>query len=215
LPAFQKQAADQASRPCLLWRLPDVSPADIDDQAQRLLAEQARTGDVEDCRRAVVDRLQELARCEVAAPQPADEGPGEMLFVNHLPDDEELARTVCRTLTQYQYRCVKRSFDGGTEEELRLDFEKNLRGCASLLMVFGRVSKVAAKAQVLECLKVLGSRQPSGRSIGNWFVVAGPPPKPSASLDLFFDGLYEVDCARELEAPLIAALAAAHKGAAR
>ena len=38
----------EASRSCLLWRLPDVSPDDIDDQGQRLLAEQARTGDVEE-----------------------------------------------------------------------------------------------------------------------------------------------------------------------
>jgi hypothetical protein len=215
LPELQKRLADQASRPCLLWRLPNVSPADIDDGSQRALAEQALAGDVEDCRRTVLDRLQELARIQSSPSPPAEDAFDEQLFVNHLPDDEELARTVCRTLAQHQYLCVKRSFDGATEEELRLDFEQNLRTCGRLVMVYGKATKPAAKAQLLECLKVVGRRQPTGRSIGAWFIVAGPPPKLSASLDLFFDGLREIDCGRDLEAPLVAALAEARQGAPR
>ena len=89
---------------------------------------------------------------------------------------------------------------------MRQDFEQNLRQCASLVMVYGKATKPAAKAQVLECLKVAGRRQPTGRSIGAWFVVAGPPVKPNCSLDLFFDGLREIDCSRDLETPLVAAL---------
>ncbi len=55
--ALQKQLADGADLPSLFWRLPDVEPADIDDADQRQLADQARAGDVEDCHRAIVDRI--------------------------------------------------------------------------------------------------------------------------------------------------------------
>lgn len=208
LPRFQQQLAEEAKLPRLIWRLPDIAPAEIDDLPHRQWVEQALAGDVEDCRRAILDRLQELDQQQAAAtsPRPAA-APGETLFVNHLPDDEKLAREVCRVLTQQHFVCVKRSFDGATEDELRLDFEQNLRACDKLLMVHGQAAKTAAKAQLLECLKVSGQRQATDRAIGGWFVVFGPPPKDNPTLDLYFEGLHEIDGSQDLHASLTRAFA--------
>jgi hypothetical protein len=217
LPALQRHRAELAKVPLLLWRPKDVQVAEIEDADQRALAELAVAGDVEDCRRAIVARLKELdeqAKCAAAMESSADsdaDGIAQMekLFVNHLPDDEELARTVCRAL-QKQFVCVKRSFDGASEEELRQDFERNLQACESLLIVYGKIPKTAAKQQVLECWKVIGSR--NRRPIGDWFVVAGPPDKTNPSVDVFIDGLHEIDCTRELETSLTQAIAAYRHG---
>jgi hypothetical protein len=178
---IQKKLAEEASLPLLFWKGEDVDVSEVEDNGLKTLVQQARLGTVEDAKQAIIEKLAELTKPKTSmAPK---RQVGETLFINHLPEDKELAQLVFNRLSA-RFECIKRPLSGASESELRAYFEQKLLECDHMVMVYGKASRLSANEQVRSCFKVVSSNRPVSDAIADWFVVVGPPQPSDADLEL-------------------------------
>ena len=197
---IQKKFAEDRKLPLLFWKAEDVDLAEVEDEGLKSLIQQARLGTVEDAKRAIIERLAELAKPATSTNVQARTG--ETWFINYLPEDKDLGQRTFTRLAE-RFECIKRPLSGASEAELRAYFEDKLLECDHMVMVYGRASRLSVNEQVRSCFKVVASKRPVRDAIAEWFVVVGPPQPPDAEVELDVGcrgfRLRAVDCRDDFE----------------
>ena len=196
---LQKKLAEDKGLPCSFGR-PKTRFAEVEDEGLKSLVQQARLGTVEDAKRAITERLAELAK--PATPPNAQARAGETWFINYLPEDKDLGLRAFNRLTE-RFECIKPPLGGASEADLRAYFAEKLLECDHLVMVYGKASRLSVNEQVRSCFKIVTSKRPVDSAIAEWFVVVGPPQPPDADVELDVGcrgfRLHAVDCREDFE----------------
>jgi hypothetical protein len=197
---------------CLQWRSPKLDLAKIRDAEHRSLLEGdfVRVEELEIFKKAILDEVTRLTQQKGSRVKRGcttdDEGrvrAPQMVFVNHVQQDDDLATRVCVVLEKHGFVCIQ-PLSEGLPEDVRKDFEANLEESNGLILVYGQVPVAWVREQFRNVVKRLAVRP---RHLRPWWIVDGPPAK-EVRIGIKCPGMNVVDCSSEdVEGPLTSALA--------
>lgn len=180
---LQHRLALAANKRILQWRSPavteeffdsqDVDDPDLTVTHRRLLFGQVRAEHLEDFKRRVIELALEPPPRAV---QPKGLG---MIYVSFNPnsDDSKFAEDLCGYLGEHGFGIVTPVEDDNEDPKvIRADFEKNVLGSRSWIVVYGdQKQKFWARGQVSEINQLLCEHKKQGGTIH--LCAAPPPPK--------------------------------------
>lgn len=195
LPAFQDEIARRCNLVRIQWRERGLDVESVKDPLHRSLLDGARACGLEELKRSV---LQAAVSQRAASMPPLQRGVA--VFVNADVADSGLAEIVGRELAQigdvagFGVDCFL-PLREGKPETVRLDFEKNLRECDGLLLVYGDADADWVRTQLRQGRKILCMRDHPLLSLA---VLEGPPPDKS-NLAVAVANLALLDCRNGLD----------------
>lgn len=134
---LQHEQAVASQKPRLLWRPPDLKPADIASEAYRKLVELAdvRAEPLEDFKRAVTQKLKELS---TPPPPPTPPRALPWVFVDYALEDHDHVEQVVRTRLNAHHFDVSFPYHAAkSPSESRSYLQSQLEQCDVLLVVYG------------------------------------------------------------------------------
>jgi hypothetical protein len=182
LPLLQWDVARRAGKKMLLWRDRSVNLTDVASADHRTLLDSAIACPIEEFKRAVVDE----GRRE--PPPPPARPSSVMVFVDSESRDQPLARELGRILAAQGVACYW-PLEKGTPEEVRKDFESNLRDCDGVVIVYGASEPSWVREQLRFGTKVF--RQRTNRPA--LAICQGPPPE-KGELGMLDPDMLFLDC---------------------
>ena len=182
LPLLQWEVAERIGKKMLLWRDRSVDPAAVANPDHRRLLESAIACPIDEFKQTVA------AEARREPPRPPTRPAGVMVFVDSQSDDRPLAREVGKALASHGVTCYWR-LEQGSQDELRADWEGNLRDCDGVVIVYGASEASWVRERVRLGTKVL--RQRANRP--TLAIFQGPPPEKS-ELGMFDPDMLTLDC---------------------
>ncbi len=185
-PDLQYTLAKRSSLPLLQWRALELDVAAVEDEAQRelLQGESVRACGIEEFKEAV---LEEAARKPVQAkPRAAAD---VLLFLDTDGPDRGLAERVGKYLFS-QGIGYSMALQAGTPEDIRKDFEDNLRECDGLMLVYGAASPSWVRSKLRWCRKIVSQRSEPPVTLA---VFEGAPHE-AAGIGIEIPGWQWIDC---------------------
>jgi hypothetical protein len=180
----QLDLALSLGKPVLQWRSPALDMAAVEDDAQRELLEKARAEGIEDFKREIQRRLDDL-RNPALRPDPAD----ACVFVDTDSADRPLAEQLCDILSRYEagYRLPTEDQD---PRKFRKDLRENLLSCDALILIYGATTRSWVEGHLKELQKMLTRRVNPLRGLA---LVEGPP-DPKDRLSIMLPRMKVINC---------------------
>lgn len=167
LPALlAKMAKRQTGMRTLQWRDPLIDLNSISDPTHRALLDAATACPIEEFKRSVV-----AAATQKPDPPPTPRPPNVLVFVDHLPEDSELAEQVRKVLWDESIEDVQLPIDGNAQV-VNDNLEDLLNQADGMIEVFGCAEPASLDMRMRHHKRILGGRD---RKIAALAILEGPP----------------------------------------
>lgn len=192
-PQLQYETARKANIPILQWRKDKLDMDDVEDEDQRILLQ----GDtvlaigLEEFKQEVVKRAKTKPQPDKVKPV----GVGKnLVFLNTNEHDRQLGKDLGELLKQKQIGFAL-PMAKGDPVEIRQELEQWVLDCDGLIIVYGIATYQWARAQIMQCRKMLVKREQELKALA---IFEGPPEEKDP-LDIELPGMHTLNCRKGLQ----------------
>lgn len=183
---LQYERALKAGKPVLQWRDPSLNLDTVTDEDHRRLVEGETVWAVglEEFKRTVVNRalIKTAVRIKDAH---------TLVFLDVSPEDSPLADEIVGVMKKYHIGYA-RPLQHGKPSDIREELDELLLESDGIIIVYGAVTPVWARRQLLYCRKIIYKREQPPKAIA---VYEGPPEEKDP-LDFALPDMQTIDCRR-------------------
>jgi len=182
---LQYERALKAGKTVLQWRDPSLNLDTVPDEDHRKLVggETVLAVGIEEFKRTVANRalIKPAARIKTMCTL--------LVFLDVSPEDSPLAEEIVRVLKKHNIGYVL-PLQHGNPSEIRKELEELLLESDGIIIVYGAVTPVWARGQLLYCRKIIYKREQPPKAIA---VYEGPPEEKDP-LDFALPDMQIIDC---------------------
>ena len=183
---LQYERALKAGKPVLQWRDPSLNLDTVTDEDHRRLVEGETVWAVglEEFKRTVVNRA-------LIKPAVRIKDAHTLVFLDVSPEDSPLADEIVSVMKKYHIGYA-RPLQHGKPSDIREELDELLLESDGIIIVYGAVTPVWARRQLLYCRKIIYKREQPPKAIA---VYEGPPEEKDP-LDFALPDMQTIDCRR-------------------